>query len=61
MTSLVIPPCPNWYESSILVCSQDNTLVYGARNDIVLLESSQSNRPAVVKIIPKAHSQKYVY
>lgn len=57
--SLTIPPSPNWYESSILTCSPDNTLIYGARNDIVLVKHSTcSNIPAEVQIIPRAHSQK---
>lgn len=61
MSSLVIPPSPNWYETSILACSPDNTLIYGSRNDIVILENSENyGSPAEVKIISRAHAQKYV-
>lgn len=58
MTSLVIPPSPNWYESSILTCSPDNTLIYGSRSDIVILKYLKNDTPTGVKIIPMAHTQK---
>ncbi|KAJ8984371.1 hypothetical protein NQ317_003519 [Molorchus minor] len=60
MNSLVIPPSPNWYEASILACAPDNTLVYGARNEIVVLGYSSADKPADIKIIPRAHLQKIV-
>ncbi|CAH1174063.1 unnamed protein product [Phaedon cochleariae] len=59
MNTLVVPPSPNWYESSILACAPDNTVIYGARNDLVLIENSDvPNQASKVDIISRAHSQK---
>lgn len=59
MPPLIIPQSPNWYEASILICSPDNTVIYGARNDIILLENSMpANEPAEVRIISRAHPNK---
>lgn len=60
MNNLVIPPSANWYETSILACARDNTLIYGSRNDIVIIYDSPNDQPSDVRIIPRAHSQKYV-
>ncbi|KAJ8913469.1 hypothetical protein NQ315_013849 [Exocentrus adspersus] len=60
MNKLVIPPSANWYETSILACAPDNTLIYGARNDIVVIYDVPNDQPADIRIIPRAHSQKIV-
>ncbi|KAJ8945096.1 hypothetical protein NQ318_005277 [Aromia moschata] len=58
MNTLVIPPSPNWYETAILACAPDNSLIYGARNEIVLICDSPKDQASDIKIIPRAHSQK---
>lgn len=32
-----IPPAPNWFNSQILACAPDNTLVYGTKNDLAII------------------------
>ncbi|KAG5877680.1 hypothetical protein JTB14_003835 [Gonioctena quinquepunctata] len=58
MNTLTIPPSPSWYQTSIVACSPDNTLVYGSRNDLVIIENSESQEAAVIRIISRAHSLK---
>ncbi|XP_060517514.1 gem-associated protein 5-like isoform X2 [Cylas formicarius] len=60
MNKLVIPPSPNWYESGIGACAPDNTLVYGARGDIVVIQPTFLGEPDNVSIIGKAHSQRVI-
>ncbi|XP_074038837.1 gem-associated protein 5 isoform X2 [Leptinotarsa decemlineata] len=60
MNSLTIPPSPNWYETSILACSLDNTVIYGSKNDLVIIKKTNIDVPNQVKIIPRAHSEKIV-
>ncbi|CAH0561332.1 unnamed protein product [Brassicogethes aeneus] len=60
MNELVIPPSSNWYETSIIACAKDNTLVYGARNDIVVVKPTEQSKPSEVRIITKAHSNKVI-
>ncbi|XP_018568237.1 gem-associated protein 5 isoform X2 [Anoplophora glabripennis] len=60
MNNLVIPPSANWYETLILACAPDNTLIYGSRNDIVIIYDSPDDQPSDVKIIHRAHSQKII-
>ncbi|XP_057667070.1 gem-associated protein 5-like [Diorhabda carinulata] len=59
MNTLIVPPSPNWYEANILACAPDNTLIYGAKNHIVILENSfETNKAADIRIIAHAHTQK---
>lgn len=59
MNNLVVPPTPNWFESKILACSVDNTLIYGAKTEIVVIEPQPWDKPANIKVIPNAHYERY--
>lgn len=58
MDELVLPPAPLWYRSSVVTCAPDNTLVYGAKNDIVLVKEKSAEEAAEVKVIHGAHTKK---
>lgn len=64
MNSLTIPPSTNWYLPNTILCTPDNTLIYGSRSDIVIMFNEESellqDRPPSVKILPRVHSQKYI-
>nr|XP_022912790.1 gem-associated protein 5 [Onthophagus taurus] len=55
MNNLVIPPSPNWYESKVLTCAVDGTLVYGAQNEIIIINPTEQDKAADVKTFPRAH------
>ncbi|KAL1490629.1 hypothetical protein ABEB36_013290 [Hypothenemus hampei] len=55
MDKLVIPPSPNWYQTDIMACAPDNTIIYGAQQDIVIIKPTAQDLPDNVCIIPKAH------
>ncbi|EFA02425.1 gem-associated protein 5 [Tribolium castaneum] len=57
MNELAVPPAPLWYRSSVLACAPDNTLVYGAKSDIVIVREKGPEEPAEVKLIHSAHSK----
>ncbi|GJQ82382.1 hypothetical protein Trydic_g447 [Trypoxylus dichotomus] len=56
MNELVIPPSPNWYENKVFVCSNDNTLIYGSRGEIVIINPAPPEEPFPIKIISCAHN-----
>lgn len=58
MNKLIIPPSPNWYEPNILTCALNNTVIYGSQAEIVIIKPRDSNEPADVKIIHKAHADR---
>jgi hypothetical protein len=59
MNELVIPPAPLWYRSSVVTCAPDNTLVYGSKNDIIVLKEGGPEECAEVTFIQGAHSKTY--
>lgn len=61
MNNLIIPPSPNWYESRILACTADNTIVYGAKSEIAVVKPQSYDKPADIKIIPHAHYDRFVF
>ncbi|XP_072382059.1 uncharacterized protein [Diabrotica undecimpunctata] len=59
MNPVTLPPSPNWYEDKIIACAPDNTLIYGSRNDLIILEQNEDTEQAAnVRIIPRAHAQR---
>lgn len=58
MNTLTIPPSPNWYENSTISCTADNTILYGARSDIVIIHPNSLDKPAHIDIIPNAGAGK---
>lgn len=58
MNNLVIPPSPNWYESKILACTVDNTLIYGSKTEIVIIKPRPYDEPADIKVILHAHYER---
>lgn len=60
MNKLIIPSPPNWYEVDIMACSPDNTLIYGSRQDIIVIKPTSVDLPDQVEIIAKAHSSRII-
>ncbi|GLV35254.1 Ciao1 [Carabus blaptoides fortunei] len=58
MNELVVPPSPNWYRSSIIACAPDNTVIYGARQSIVIIKPTDPSEAADIQMIYLAHSDK---
>lgn len=58
MNELVVPPSPNWYSSSILACAPDNTVIYGARQSIVIIKPTHPSEAADIQMIYLAHNDK---
>lgn len=58
MNSLTIPPSANWYETSIVACAPDNTIIYGSRSDLVIIKPKELTQPADIKIMPRVHLDK---
>ena len=56
MNKLVVPPSPNWYENKIIACAPDNTIIYGARQDIVVINPRPKTEAAAVEVIMYAHA-----
>ncbi|XP_066156134.1 gem-associated protein 5 isoform X2 [Euwallacea fornicatus] len=55
MDTLIVPPSPNWYQPDIMACAPDNTFLYGARNDFVVIKPTFDDRPDDIQIVSKAH------
>ncbi|CAG9772044.1 unnamed protein product [Ceutorhynchus assimilis] len=60
MNKLTIPSSPNWYESDIMACAPDNTLLYGSRQDLVVIKPTDAEEPDDIRVLAKAHSMKIV-
>lgn len=58
MNKLTIPPSPNWYQSNVLACAPDNTVIYGSRYEIVVIPPCKTDEPADIKIINFIHTQR---
>lgn len=58
MNNLVIPSSPNWYEADIMACAPDNILIYGSRQDLIVITPTPSDQPDDVHIVAKAHAMK---
>lgn len=58
MNELVIPPGPNWYNDSILLCTPEKHLVYASRRDIVILNPAPIAEASEVNIIHGAHDER---
>lgn len=58
MNEVVIPPSPNWYNDSILVCSPDDHVIYASRKDIVVLKPKEPTEAAEFNIIHNAHKER---
>lgn len=58
MNTLTIPPCPNWFENSIISCARDNTLLYGSRNTMVVIHPESLDKPAKIDVLQVAHNDK---
>ncbi|KAK5643800.1 hypothetical protein RI129_007645 [Pyrocoelia pectoralis] len=56
MNKLVIPPSPNWFASNILACASDNTVIYGSRQDVIVIQPAPPDEPADVKVLSGIHS-----
>ncbi|XP_045479376.1 uncharacterized protein LOC123684241 isoform X2 [Harmonia axyridis] len=52
MDNFVIPPSPNWYNSHILACASDNTLVYGSKNEVVIIHPTIGDESPKIDILP---------
>ncbi|KAF2903378.1 hypothetical protein ILUMI_02814 [Ignelater luminosus] len=58
MNKLIVPPPPNWFEANILSCAPDNTVIYGSRNDVVIIYPKPEDEPADIKVINRCHQDK---
>uniref|UniRef100_A0A6P7G133 Gem-associated protein 5-like isoform X3 n=1 Tax=Diabrotica virgifera virgifera TaxID=50390 RepID=A0A6P7G133_DIAVI len=59
MNPVTVPPSPNWFEEKIIACAPDNTLIYGSRNDLIIIEQNKDTEQAAnVRIISRAHAQR---
>lgn len=55
MESFVIPSPPNWYEPDVMACAPDNTVMYGSRNDLIIIKPTENDKPNDIQVIPDAH------
>lgn len=56
MDSFVIPSPPNWYEPDVMACAPDNTVMYGSRNDLIIIKPTDTYyQPNDIQVIPDAH------
>ncbi|KAF5272564.1 hypothetical protein FQR65_LT04903 [Abscondita terminalis] len=60
MNKLIIPPSCNWFSSKILACAVDNTIIYGSRNDVVVIYPEPSNESTDIKILGGLHTSRVV-
>lgn len=60
MNEITLPASPNWYLSSIIACANDGTVVWGARNSIIVAKKKENSKELQYTIFDKAHSQKVV-
>ncbi|XP_012279688.1 gem-associated protein 5 [Orussus abietinus] len=58
MNEVTLPPSPNWYLSTILVCSNDGTIAWGSKNAIVIGKHAVDSKIFKFDIIPNAHDMK---
>uniref|UniRef100_A0A1Y1ML03 Uncharacterized protein n=1 Tax=Photinus pyralis TaxID=7054 RepID=A0A1Y1ML03_PHOPY len=61
MNKLVIPPSPNWFANNVLACASDNTVVYGSRNEIVVIKPAPPEEPADVQVLSGIHSTRVTF
>lgn len=58
MNELVVPPAPNWYNDSAVVCSPEGHLIYASRKDIVILTRAPLSEANEINIIHNAHNDR---
>ncbi|KAK2585095.1 hypothetical protein KPH14_008607 [Odynerus spinipes] len=58
MNEVTLPPSPNWYLDSILACSKDGTVAWGARHNIVITKRKQDSKILDYSIIKDAHIER---
>ncbi|CAL7940645.1 unnamed protein product [Xylocopa violacea] len=58
MNEVTLPPSPNWYLSTILACSYNGIVAWGARNMIVVAKPSENEKILQYSIIKHAHKSK---
>lgn len=51
MNNLTIPPSPGWFHSSVLSCTNDNTLLYTARQNIIIIHPESLDKPAKIDML----------
>ncbi|KAF5277597.1 hypothetical protein FQA39_LY06090 [Lamprigera yunnana] len=56
MNKLIVPPSPNWFASNILACAPDNSIIYGSRNEIVVIHPMPPEEPGNIQILAGLHS-----
>ncbi|XP_044748302.1 gem-associated protein 5 [Coccinella septempunctata] len=58
--NFLIPPSPNWFQSHILACAPDNTLIYGSKSDVVIFHPSPEDESQQVEILTDEGSNQRV-
>ena len=59
MNSVTLPPSPNWCLDNILVCANDGTVAWGARNTIVIASPSPKDDQILnYRFITNAHTDR---
>lgn len=53
-----MPPSPNWYNDSLLVCTPEKHVVYASRREIVIINPAPASEVAQINIIPVAHDER---
>jgi hypothetical protein len=56
-----LPPSPNWHLSNVLACTADDTIPYGAKNNIVIakyLPGYSANVTPQICVIRNAHNER---
>uniref|UniRef100_A0AAR5PFF8 Gem-associated protein 5 n=1 Tax=Dendroctonus ponderosae TaxID=77166 RepID=A0AAR5PFF8_DENPD len=63
MEPAINPPGPSWYLTNIMACAPDNTLIYGACMDLVVITPNSLTKrcPAgLVNVVTPAHASKII-
>ena len=58
MNTATLPPSPNWYLNTILTCSDDGTVAWGARRSIIISETKKHSKILDYSVIYEAHQVK---
>ncbi|CAD6240854.1 GSCOCG00008959001-RA-CDS [Cotesia congregata] len=59
MNELTLPPSPNWYMTSIMSCSTDNTVAWGSKNMLIISQPPKANSKSLdYSIITDAHTDR---
>ncbi|KAK4887150.1 hypothetical protein RN001_003421 [Aquatica leii] len=60
MNKLIVSPSPNWFSNSILACAPDNTVIYGSRNELIIINPTPAEEPADLRILGGIHSARVI-